>query len=106
MHKYLIIGSFDRRPNASTMPSGNEAAMPVTATTSVTSRRPISRFNNRQSEQTAGEHDESEDRIEPKQKRNVEGFERRDGTSMGTSPIKPNRNTRFTRQISACGYRP
>ena len=34
------IGSLERRPSASRMPSGSEATMPVTATTSVTSRPP------------------------------------------------------------------
>ena len=36
------IGMLERRPSASTMPSGNEPAMPTVATTSVTSRPPHS----------------------------------------------------------------
>ena len=42
MQNHRIIGSFERRPSASRMPSGSEATMPVTDTTSVTSRPPQS----------------------------------------------------------------
>ncbi len=39
---HLAKGIFERRPSASTMPTGNDPVMPTLATTRVTSRPPHS----------------------------------------------------------------
>ena len=99
----LTIGIFERRPSASTMPSGSDTTMPTKDSDSVTSRPPQRAVSTCGRPNTPPTSRKNATIGKPMKSRCVQALARHRGISIGTSSATKQDGNQIGRQRSSIG---